>query len=206
MVRFALLFFVTAASLLAQRVSFGVKGGIVPTDGFSNRSPLSADESRWYTLGPSVELHLPKEFSIEVDALYRRIGYSSSIATPEFSSKVLVRSNQWEIPVLLKYRFPPSRRIRPFVSAGYAARFSRGWARTSWPAVGLSPRPEIYAVLVSFRTEGRTTHGAVLGAGFEFQAWKLRFSPEVRYTRWNHGIAGLDSQHQAQILFGVSWP
>jgi hypothetical protein len=32
------------------------------------------DESRPYTIGPSVEFRLPVGFAVEIDALYRRLG------------------------------------------------------------------------------------------------------------------------------------
>ena len=56
--------------LLAQPVQVGVKGGFVLTD--STRQ--TNDESRNYTVGPTIEFRLPLNFGIETGFLYKRIG------------------------------------------------------------------------------------------------------------------------------------
>jgi hypothetical protein len=66
----------------AQAVSIGIKGGI-PIGGTIGQQ----DESRPYIVGPSIEVRLPAGFAIEVDALYRRIGNTSSFS---FSKATLV--------------------------------------------------------------------------------------------------------------------
>lgn len=62
------------ASIAGQTVSIGVKGGIQFVD---QTQPES--ESRPYLVGPTVEVRLPGNFAIEADALYQRIGNSSSL-------------------------------------------------------------------------------------------------------------------------------
>jgi hypothetical protein len=52
-------------------------------------------------------------------------------------------------------------------------------------------------------------HGFTVGGGVEFKAFRLRISPELRYTRWGGdsnvlGFAKSD-QNQAQLLVGLTF-
>ena len=70
---FGLLITMSIRGASAQAVSLGVKGGIRFTDASGGQ-----DESRPYIVGPSIEFRLPAHFAIEVDALYQRIGNTST--------------------------------------------------------------------------------------------------------------------------------
>lgn len=61
------LVFLSGNVLLAQLVEVGVEGGIRTTDDLS--AGLTS-ESKRYMVGPTVDIRLPKRFSVEVDALY----------------------------------------------------------------------------------------------------------------------------------------
>src|SRR5271170_6359332 len=64
---------VTSWCCFGQGISLGVVGGVRTADdiGFP-----ATTESKRYVVGPEVEVGLPFGFGVEVDALYRRDGYS----------------------------------------------------------------------------------------------------------------------------------
>ena len=75
----------------AQSLSFGVKGGVPLTDAFSTSRGdrvSYASVTHRYTVGPTAEIGLPLYgLSLEMDALYRRIGWNGSgMATPLFEA------------------------------------------------------------------------------------------------------------------------
>jgi hypothetical protein len=90
-----------AMTAMAQSVHFGVKGGIALRDDLSRSSATS--ESKRYVVGPMVVLGLPHGFSLEFDALYRRVGYRTSDSFAGLvSSNERFRGNSWEFPILLR--------------------------------------------------------------------------------------------------------
>ena len=99
----AVAFGLTCLSANAQFLQVGVKGGIPLNDGFTGT--LNGTTNR-YIIGPEVELHLPLNLGVEVDALYRHYVFQGQGA------------GEWQFPVLLKYRFKGVPLIRPFVDGG----------------------------------------------------------------------------------------
>ena len=67
----------------------------------------------------------------------------------------------WEFPILLKYRLPAVRALRPFIEAGPSFRTRHN--------PGASEPSQV---------------GSTLGTGVELRAGRLRVSPTLRYTRW----------------------
>jgi hypothetical protein len=136
----ALLFvcFLMPTAALAQRVSFGAKGGFF----FTNPTlEYSTDkESRAYLVGPSIEFRLPANFAAEIDALYQRTGYSVFIPNPTPSGSWnpgpyvdRFRGNSVRFPVLGKYYFGAKERgCRPFVGTGYL--FETAWMHEDFSA------------------------------------------------------------------------
>lgn len=116
---------VTAA--FSQPVSVGVKGGIPITDAFEtlrgNESYYATNTKR-YVVGPAVQFNLPARFAIEVDALYKRLGYQYNALTPQTVTASTV-ANPWEFPFLVKYALLPGP-VRPFVDAGGSVRHISG--------------------------------------------------------------------------------
>ena len=170
---FALLFLALSAS--AQTISVGVKGGI-PFN--SEPSTLQGGKffDNYWTVGPTVELSLPKRFAIGVDALYRR--YESN--TSEIS--------HWQFPMYLKYHLTNNETVRPFVELGGVV----GYARTSSD------------VSSSFTTRfSEVGGGLVTGGGVEFRAKRFKIAPEARYTRWYNGIYERQGKDQAELLIGI---
>src|SRR5690349_6500920 len=115
---FALLAFAPALMVGADKVSIGVKGGIPITDAFDTVKGTNSGyfaTTKRYLIGPTIEFHLPARFSIEIDALYKRLGYQFDATGPFVSSRTV--ANTWEFPLLAKFEILPGP-IRPFVDAG----------------------------------------------------------------------------------------
>jgi hypothetical protein len=160
-----------------QHLSFGVIGGASLTDDFHNeviglfrsaqgglvRVPTRFySTSKDYIVGPKVELGLPFHLSVELDALYRPLNFTSAAVNPDGSLNSVSPNTvvTWEFPILGKYRLP-LHGVEPFVEVG-------GSFRNSGNLNGASP----------------SNHGFTLGAGVEGRLRKLRIAPRVRYTRW----------------------
>jgi hypothetical protein len=63
-----------------------------------------------YTVGPQVNVQLPRRFSFDANLLYKRLEYTYGGTHP-------VAINRWELPLLFGYRFT-DRRWQPFVHLG----------------------------------------------------------------------------------------
>jgi hypothetical protein len=190
-----------AASVAAQPVSFGLKGGVPLTDfvdSVGNGSTLSlVQHPQRYIFGPEFELRLPWGFSIEVDALYRRVNYQVVPTTAAAVGTSLVTSNDWEFPALLKYRFASRGPVRPFVDAGVAFDHLQGLTDTVTSAVG-------------GQLKNPGTLGAVAGAGLDVHFLMIHIAPELRYTRWtsqHFNLANVltSNQNQAEFLVGITF-
>jgi hypothetical protein len=196
--------------LTAQTFAAGVKGGLRFTDDLDTY--WADSESKRYVVGPMAAVGFGHGFSVEVDALYRRVGYrttSTGLFIGEFSTTGL-RGNSWEFPMLLRKSL-----WRGFYgAAGYAPRVIHGSGHTTLVQIAsLDPRDFTH---LEFDVAGTwdTTHGAVGGAGFEKRIGRLRVAPEVRYIFWNkpaveeygsRGFTILSSQHQVDVLIGITW-
>lgn len=98
----------------AQRVSFGVKGGLTGMNGFSG-SYYTRSEARAHTFGPMVEFKLPASLAIEFDVLYRRTGYTKGGESFGLNTITQMRANTWDFPLLLKY-YGSRGRVRPYAA------------------------------------------------------------------------------------------
>jgi hypothetical protein len=191
-----------AATLAAQPVSFGAKAGVPLTDfiaAVGSGSPVSAVEHpQRYLLGPTVEVRLPWGLGFEADVLYRRVNYQTvapacNLCMPATSLVTSqVTSNDWEFPLLLKYRFAGKKFVRPYVDAGVAFDHLQG----------------LTDPVKALKKPGAT--GAVLGGGLDLHLLVLHVSPEIRYTRWmsqQFSLAGVLSsqQNQAEFMVGITF-
>jgi hypothetical protein len=190
-----LLILLTAAGAWAQPFGFGIKGGVPMNDfvdavnsGTPNLSYVVKTDR--YVVGPMAELRLPFSLAIEVNALYRHYGFSS---TP-----VSVTTGAWEFPLVAKYKVKAPI-VKPYIEAGVA------WDKLS----GLT---QTLAAAVKTQTLNKNvTHGIVFGGGVEVKALVIRISPEIRFTRWTdqHFLdpAGLlkSNLNQAEFLIGISF-
>lgn len=178
--------FVLAGILSAQTFTFGVKGGAFITD-----PAEQFDQSRPYTVGPSVEVALPARFAVEANALYSRFGSS---LFPASSSATRIRGNSWEFPVLGKYYFAErSSSIQPFASAGVA--FRQIWLDRS--------SDNFFGRRVTDSTD--VAVGAVVAGGVALRAGRFRIAPEARYTRWGGYNYPATNPNQAQVLLGITF-
>jgi hypothetical protein len=167
-----------------QSIWIGGIGGGMVTDEFS--SDFVTGVSKRYVVGPELDIGLPLGLGFEADALYRPWGFQS----PSFG--VSESGNSWEFPLLLKYRLPVPV-VKPFVEGGYAPHVTNGSIGSFVPGA---------------------IDGVVIGGGVDFGIGRLRLSPTVRYTHWNHNAIVLvisngptieSSQNQVDILLGVGW-
>jgi hypothetical protein len=160
-----------AGTAFAQ-VSVGVKAGVPVTDFFETGALPGIQyftDTHRYTIGPTVEIHLPKGLSVEVDALYKRLDYSATLITLPltFSSAT---ANSWEFPVLLKYRAGHKGVLRPFLDTGASFHSISGFGQ-----LGNIIRPS--QLVKDFNG------GWVVGGGLDLHIL-LHLEPELRYTRW----------------------
>lgn len=200
-------------------LSVGVKGGIpisstsgvpaVSNDcGSTGCSQFSNYSSRTthFTLGPALELRLPRGFALEADGLHSRLTYDEFRFTISpgliygmqvFDNQSFFRSiklERWQFPILLKWRFG-NRRVRPFVSGGisvdHISRMDEQFksiVHSSFCPPLTNPCPAgIYAD--TFSDSGllptRNRKGGVLSGGIDFRAFgPIRLTAEARYTRW----------------------
>jgi hypothetical protein len=190
--------------LRAQPVEVGVLGGIRATDDFSGSL---ASESKRYIVGPTVDIRLPKRFSVEVDALYQRFGFNSYWNRGHDGATVWERTNSWEFPVILKYHLPV-RLMHPFVGIGYAPRIINGTDVSSGEY-----RYDYQFSNVRSTTSYPVTQGVVVSGGVSWGAGHFRFTPEVRYTYWTapyvsgygYGGTGGSNQNEVLVLLGIRW-
>ena len=197
------LFLAAAITAPAQRFSFGLKTGIPVTEASPYQSaPYSiVDTGRW-TVGPTVELRLIGGFSFEADALYRGFRREASAvfaeiqpgvnlvtlgASPAAYSSFLQDSKEWDVPVLLKYRFRTGA-LRPFVDAGAIFAHQTSDYTSTFQCLGSSDACASAYPGLSFQAQS-TYNGAVVrrgpaaGVGVEFKYHRIRIAPEIRYTR-----------------------
>jgi hypothetical protein len=189
----------------AQRlISFGVIGGVPFTPFFSDQTftpvvlnPFSGSTysvhsysgSNEYLVGPTIEVRLPLNFSVEADALFRPLKLTQQkyiISSPAPLTSTTNYSS-WEIPLLLKYR-ASSGLIRPFVEAG-----------------------------PNFRTVANpigpllSKTGVSAGAGVDVKIWRVFIAPQVRLTHWGKDRGGAvlnymaSERNQGEFLVGFAF-
>jgi hypothetical protein len=192
-----------------QSFSIGVKAGARATDDLSGDA---TSESKRYVAGPAVQMALPLNLGLEFDALYRREGYRSSFGNFAGSFTNRERTNSWEFPILLKYRVAVPI-MKPYVAAGYAAKVLHGSIDMNGITINLLNGQQSFT-RSHYNTAWDTSHGIVAAGGVEFKAGALRFSPELRYTRWNNptisvfgsqGYAFRSADNQLDLLLELSW-
>ena len=215
-----LLVTVLATPAFAQGIRFGVKGG-VPLSTYFETGFRYSSATRRYTVGPSVEVSVWNNFSLEFDALYKRIGYNANVPhfsrQPPFYTDVFeVKGSSWDFPLLVKYRFP---RMPLYVAAGGVLRHI-GHVRALGERTGrrfenVGERPPALTMFSEpidtsepFDLRKRTWPGLTVGGGIEFGRGRFRVLPEFRYTRLTSNIGEQTqgtlrfNQNQAEFLLG----
>jgi hypothetical protein len=215
--------FLTCCACAAQSIAVGAVGGgritgdvlTFPSPGADSAGVASAFrlESRFYDVGPTIEVGLTHGLAMEFDAVYHRQGLFDTFYHDTLYSTSRERDNTWEFPLLLKYKLRFSA-LNPFVEAGLAPRTISGRVAyteqlslntpATTPPLGPSV-PISYSPSVGF----------VAGGGLQFNLRHLRLAPQVRYTRWGTApVEGLfyslgsnysSNQNQVDLLVGISW-
>jgi hypothetical protein len=180
----------TGSFSFGQSIAVGAIGGTRITDDLAGEAATSV--SGRYVVGPELDIGLPFGLGIEVDALYRRLGYRLA---GFFGNTPPEHANSWEFPMLIKCRLP-FHAIKPFVETGYAPRVI--YAPANYSSNAIIP----------------ASHGFVIGGGVQFGIGRLTLVPAVRYTVWSNapvvvyfgnGPESQSSQNQVDILLGISW-
>lgn len=181
----------TVVSAYSQ-VSFGMKAGVPLSDAYADLqapNPAASHFTDRYTVGPTAEIHLPFQLSVEGDALYRHNGFGISRGQAGAGNTSV---NEWQISLLGKYSLVPLGPIRPFVDAGLAYR------HLSFGTVPLS-----------LSVQNPNNEGFAIGGGVTLKLLRLRLSPEIRYTHWGQvavsNLAVLSSNNQADFLVGFTF-
>jgi hypothetical protein len=174
----ASLSFVPSLAFSQRLFSYGWKGGVPLTDA------ISGSRSKNYVIGPMVELNLPLGFSIEADALYRPLNFTTAPSSGRIISDDIGSA---EFPILVKYHFLHTPIVKPYAEAGPMFR------HVGSTASYLSGR------------------GFALGGGIDFKLLVVKISPELRFSRWGSDsiptIATFPSsnRNQAEFLIGLAF-
>jgi hypothetical protein len=180
--RFAAVFLAALVPLWGQaHFRVGAKAGAplaAITEGTTS-FPGILNRNFWWTVGPMVEIDLPLRFGIEVDILYRRVGFKDTFRFGE------LRGNMWDFPILAKYRFQ-SGRVEPYLGAGWTYRRLDDLLRTS----------------------ASKSNGPVVSFGLRINSKRIQLSPELRYTHWpnqNIRTGFRTNKNQLEALFGITF-
>jgi hypothetical protein len=186
MIKLSLLACAWGAMVFAQPVSFGVVGGVPITDAFDTlrgNTASYATNTHRYEVGPAFQVHLPLRFTVEVDGIYKRLGYQFNAATPTTRTTAATVSNSWEFPVLVKFEFTPGP-IRPFVDAGISFRHISGVKEVRQIVTIPAGAVGVTTLTNPPEFQKATDEGLVFGVGVAFKLGHVRIGPELRYTRW----------------------
>ena len=193
--RYLLPALILCSSAYGQRIRIGVVGGGDWSRDFSEQMfPPSQVQSGYlltsnikgYLIGPSMQIQLRRTFALEVDAIFKPLGFTQSTVLFDGSRRSVSPATvvTWQFPLLLKYQLRDSR-LSPFVVGGPSF-------RTSGNLNGAKP----------------SSVGITGGAGFTIPWRSMRFEPTVRYTRWKADRLGLVSARtrpdQVEFLLGVT--
>ena len=163
-------------------MSLGIKGGVPITDALNSAKGVSSSyftNTKRYLVGPTVEFHFPARFSIEVDALYKRVGYQYEASGPTVTATTV--ANTWEFPLMGKFEILPGP-VRPFIDFGGSVRHLSGIRQIRQTISGVTLNQVEINNPAEFNK--RNDFGLVFGGGIAFKMGRVRISPEVRYTRW----------------------
>jgi hypothetical protein len=163
----------------AQGLSIGLKAGSVLNDDIVESS-WGESQSKRFLIGPVAEYRFTQGFALEGSFLYRRFGYASEQYGLPTYRYYWIRANSLEVPIVLKRYF--SGTAQPFLSGGGVLRSlvgSIGHGQTlSYPDYALVKWEE------KPHFESNPNVGVTFGGGIQLRSGRVRFSPEIRYTRW----------------------
>jgi hypothetical protein len=226
--KYLLLFLMVARPVGAGQLWLGIKGGVPLTNPFNSASPFGSlttnlpgtiftSSNNRYTMGPTVELHLPAGLGIEMEALYRHFSYSlvGSVGKDYCCLVFLLVTSRttggsWEFPLLLKYRFA-TRITKPYLVAGLAIDTLSGLTTTTVSTIVPFQQTTTLTTSNPGELKDTTTTGFVSGVGTDLHAIGVHITPEIRYTRWGAAhFATLDrgrlsNPNQLEFLVGITF-
>lgn len=175
-------------------MSVGVLGGAPFTDVTKSTvigAVQSIPKSTNFTVGPTLQVNLPVNFRIEVDALYRP--YDAVFqSTTTAGTSVNVGAQQWRFPVLLQYRFGHSI-VRPYLGAGLSFGHLTGIA-TAAKSILSGPGQLLH----------QSDASPVVGGGLDVSVPLVRISAEIRYTHQTVSyFSNFSNLNQAEVLLGI---
>lgn len=223
-----------------DRISVGLRGSVLllPINNeISNTTytsqtdpPLSTlnysnNASKRFGGGPTVQFDVNPKLSLNVDFLYRRLGYDSGIEvitqnTDEdegddnsewvSGNYERTRGDLWDVPIMVRYYRGPVEDEdgrRAFVAGGVTLRTLSG-IRSFNQAVnedGLSDSNTVPATPLH-----STIPGLTAGLGWQFRdEIGVKVDIEVRYTRWLQRFfdspTGQSNLNQAEVMLGLSF-
>ena len=214
------LVFATFVSLRCsgQHLEIGVRAGIPLTEAFGTGSFFRIDfgesatsATRRYTIGPMVELGLPRGFNLELDALYKRLGFDDlTKSSGLYYVHTRTTANSWEFPLVGGYQFMHLRVLSPLIGGGVSFRHLGGIS-------SISEQPLFFPGIPPMRSAGTTSpaldnrsrHGGILTLGAKMRVGVLQILPEIRYTRWgsdrNLNPELHSNKNQIDFLLGVAF-
>ena len=184
------LILISVPLMAAGPLAFGVMAGVPLQDLIDAQAPYQSLMKKW-TIGPVIDLDLPKGIGVEMDLLWRGAGYRYNTSDQTASS--------WEFPLMLKYKFP-GKVVRPFLGAGITFRHLGD--------LGLLTAPG------QLLTKSNGSRGFVFGGGLRFSLKLVKLAPQLRYTHWDNSpltIGTLTSsvvnyrKSQVEFLIGLTF-
>jgi len=189
-------------------LSIGIRGGVPTLDAFRVAAGGNLSYSavnRRYVIGPSLEIRLPFRTSVTLDALYRKLEYSSTEQSGGGSVARAVTAGEWGFPLMLKHRFS-GELAQPYLAAGFAFNRLTGVKQV------VTCVAQLNCLSGGAPSELRDTNGGgiTFGAGVEMGLPVIRVTPEIRYTRRSNEFfrepgRGLlrSSRNQVDVIVGI---
>jgi hypothetical protein len=134
--------------------------------------------ARSFSAGPVVEFLLPRNLSVEADAIYVSLRSTTVTTVNGAASRAFASGfTTWELPLLAGYTLRTGA-IAPFAEVGPSFRLP---------------------------TSGLSTHGITVGLGAQIHPGVLKIRPTVRYTRWAQNAFGepVARTDQVEIMVGL---
>jgi len=197
----ACLVFGTPTIVSAQRVEFGIKAGVPITNIVEmNLGGFDAQTKR-YTIGPVMDIHFPKSFSVEVSAMYKRFdqqgqgvtitGYTPCVeedGSPFLCSTLKYPStsrigHSWEFPIAVQYHFPLES-IRPYVEGGISFNNLSDVLGPRGVPFGPQPGQPPVGTRVEPTVNSLSRTGFLVGGGVDIKLPFGHLTPGVRFTQY----------------------
>jgi hypothetical protein len=172
---------------------------------FVPNAPVSSTgniERPKFVIGPVVQLHLVREFSLETELLYRPVRFQVQRAGTNFTSTDSITAYSLELPVSGKFIFG-SGRFRPTASAGFVV-YDRLWGTVDSSEFIISSNLQTH-VRSPYRPDDSSSGPPIVAtAGIVFARSRFTLTPELRYTRWPGNL--VRNQNQWDFILGFKTP